>query len=77
MLKKTSDDVKKRIVFFMDFSSIFREKSTEDRAKSVKTSLMHKNRRKITFGTPFFTIFFLKNCNHCFQARVDLQLSAG
>ena len=55
MLKKTSDDAKKRIVFFIDFSSIFREKSTENRAKSVKTSLMHKNRRKITLGTPFFS----------------------
>ena len=55
MLKKTSDDVKKHIVFFIDFSSIFREKSTENRAKSVKTSLMHTNRRKITFGTPFFS----------------------
>ena len=54
MLKKTRDDVKKRIVFFIDFSSIFREKSTENRAKSVKTSLMHTNRRKITLGTPFF-----------------------
>ena len=55
MLKKTSDDVKKRIVSFIDFSLIFREKSTENRAKSVKTSLMHKNRRQITFGTPFFS----------------------
>ena len=55
MLKKTSDDAKKRIVFFTDFSSIFREKSTENRAKSVKTSLMHKNPRKITFGMPFFS----------------------
>ena len=42
MLKKTSDAVKKRIVFFMDFSSIFREKSTENRAKSVETSFVHK-----------------------------------
>ena len=55
MLKKTSGDVKKHIIFFIDFSSIFREKSTENRAKSVKTSLMHKNRRKSTFGTPFFS----------------------
>ena len=55
MLKKTSDDVKKHIIFFIDFSSGFREKSTENRAKSVKTSLMHKNRRKSTFGTPFFS----------------------
>ena len=55
MLKKTSDDVKKRIVFFIDFSSIFREKSTENHAKSVETSFVHKNRRKSTFGTPFFS----------------------
>ena len=55
MLKKTSDDAKKRIVFFIDFSSIFREKSTENLAKSVKTSLMHTNRRKITLGTSFFS----------------------
>ena len=54
MLEKTSDDVKKRIVFFIDFSSIFREKSTKNRAKSVETSFVHKNRRKSTFGTPFF-----------------------
>ena len=53
MLKKTSDDAKKLIVFFIDFSSIFREKSTKNRAKSVKTSLMHTNRRKITLGPPF------------------------
>ena len=55
MLKKTSDDVKKRIVFFIDFSSIFREKSTENHAKSVETSFVHKNRRKSSFGTPFFS----------------------
>ena len=54
MLKKTSDDAKKRIVFFIDFSSIFREKSKENHAKSVETSFVHKNRRKSTFGTPFF-----------------------
>ena len=46
---------KKRIVFFIDFSSIFREKSTENHAKSVETSFVHKNRRKSTFGTPFFS----------------------
>ena len=55
MLKKTSDDAKKHIVFFIDFSSIFREKSTKNRAKSVETSFVHKNRRKSTFGTPFFS----------------------
>ena len=55
MLKKTSDDAKKRVVFFIDFSSIFREKSTENHAKSVKTGFVHKNRSKITFGTAFFS----------------------
>ena len=54
MLKKTSDDAKKHVVFFIDFSSIFREKSMKIRAKSVETSFVHKNRRKSTFGTPFF-----------------------
>ena len=46
---------KKRIVFFIDFSSIFREKSTKNHAKSVETSFVHKNRQKITFGTSFLT----------------------
>ena len=55
MLKKTSDDVKKRIVFFIVFSSIFREKSAGNRTKSAETSFVHKNRRKSTFGTPFFS----------------------
>ena len=55
MLKKSSDGAKKRIVFFMDFSWIFREKSTKNHAKSVETSFVHKNRRKSTFGTPFFS----------------------
>ena len=55
MLKKTSDDAKKHIVFFIDFSSIFREKSTKNHAKSVETSFVHKNRRKSTFGTSFFS----------------------
>ena len=55
MLKKTSDDAKKRIVFFIDFSSIFREKSTKNRAKITKNTLVHKNRQKIAFGTPFFS----------------------
>ena len=41
--------------FFIDFSSIFREKSTKIRAKCVETSFVHKNRRKSTFGTPFFS----------------------
>ena len=37
------------------FSSIFREKSTKNHAKSVETSFVHKNRQKSKFGTPFFS----------------------
>ena len=55
MLKKTSDDVKKRVVFFIDFSSILREKSMENRAKSMKNAIVHNNREIIAFGTPFFS----------------------
>ena len=55
MLKKPSGDAKKRIVFFIVFSLIFREKSTENHANSVETSFVHKNRRKRTFGRPFFS----------------------
>ena len=61
MLKKTSGEAKKRIIFFIDFSSIFREKSTENHAKSVETSFVHKNRRKNTFGTPSAKNRFLAN----------------
>ena len=45
MLKKASADVKKCIAFFIGFSSFFRKKSTENRAESVKTSFVHKNRQ--------------------------------
>ena len=55
MLKKTSGDVKNHIIFSIDFSSTFREKSTENRAKSMKNAIVHKNREKIAFGTPFFS----------------------
>ena len=41
--------------FSLIFHRFFREKSTENRAKSVETSFVHKNRRKSTFGTPFFS----------------------
>ena len=54
-VEKNKRQSKKRIVFFIDFSLIFREKSTKNRAKSVETSFVHKNRRKSTFGTPFFS----------------------
>ena len=55
MFKKTSDALKKCIVFFIDFSSIFREKSMTNRAKSLKNGLAHKNRQKSRLGTPFFS----------------------
>ena len=45
---------KTHIVFFVDFSSFFREKSTDNLAKSVKTSFVHKHRQKITVGTSSF-----------------------
>ena len=50
MLKNTSADAEKRVVFFIIFSSIFREKMTKNHAKRVKTILVHKNRQKITRG---------------------------
>ena len=53
--KKTSAAVKKCIVFFVDFSLFSRGKSMENRAKSVKTVFVHKNRQKITFGTTLFS----------------------
>ena len=40
--------------FFIVFSPFFREKSTKNHAKRVKTILVHKNRQKITFGSSFF-----------------------
>ena len=55
MFKKTSDALKKCIVFFINFSSIFREKSTKNRAKSLNNGIAHKNRQKSGLGTPFFS----------------------
>ena len=60
MLKKTSAAVKTCIVFSIDFSLIFRQKSMQSHARSVKNGLVHRNRRKSTFGQSFFgkkTIF--------------------
>ena len=42
---------KKRVVFFIVFSSIFREKSSKNNAKRVKTIFAHEIRQKITRGT--------------------------
>ena len=55
MLKKTSTALKKCIVFFVDFSSIFRRKLMKKRVQSVKNSLARKNQQKSTFVTPFFS----------------------
>ena len=55
MLKKTSADAKIHIVFSIVFSLIFREKSTNNLAKRVKTIHVHKNRQKITRGTLSFS----------------------
>ena len=41
--------------FSLIFHRFFEKKSTENRAKSAETSFVHKNRRKSTFGTPFFS----------------------
>ena len=54
MLKKTSTALKTCIVFFIDFSSHFRQKSMKNRTKNTKNILAHKNRQQIAFGTPFF-----------------------
>ena len=54
MLKKNSAAVKACIVFSIDFSLIFRQKSMQRRAKSVKNGLVHRNRRNSTFGKTFF-----------------------
>ena len=54
--EKNQATMRKNTSFFsVDFSSIFREKSTENHAKRVETSFVHKNRRKSTFGTSFFS----------------------
>ena len=55
MFKKTSDAVKKCIVFFIDVSSIFREKSMKNCAKNLKNGIAHKNRQKSAFGMSFFS----------------------
>ena len=55
MLKNTSVAVKTCIVFFIDFSLIFRQKSMQSRLKSMQIGFVHKNRRKSTFGKSFFS----------------------
>ena len=54
MLKKTSATVKTCIVFSIDFSLFFRQKSMQSRLKSMKIGFVHRNRRKSTFGKSFF-----------------------
>ena len=51
MMKKTSADGKKRIVFPIVCSLIFRGKASKIHAKRMKTILVFKNRHKITRGT--------------------------
>ena len=55
MLKKTSADAKKRVVFFIVCSSIFRENLSKNHAKRVKTIHVHKNQQKITCRTLFMS----------------------
>ena len=55
MLKKNSAAVKACIVFSIDFSMIFRQKSMQRRAKSMKNGFLHTNRRKSTFGKSYFS----------------------
>ena len=55
MLKKTSADVKKRVVFRIVSSLIFREKATKSHAKWMKTILVHKNQQNITRRTLFLS----------------------
>ena len=54
MPKKTSATVKTCIVFSIDFSLFFRQKSMQSRLKSMKIGFVHRNRRKSTFGKSFF-----------------------
>ena len=46
---------KKRVVFSIVCSLIFRKKSSKSYAKRMKTILVHKNRQKITRGTLLFS----------------------
>ena len=55
MLKKTSATVKTCIVFSIDFSLFFRQKSMQSRLKSMKIGFVHRNRRKSTVRKLFFT----------------------
>ena len=46
MLKTTNADAEEHVGFFIIVSSIFREKSTRNRAKRMKTIIVHKNQQK-------------------------------
>ena len=52
MFKKASAALKKCIVFFIDVSSIFRQKTMKNCEKNMQNVLLHKNRQKTAFGTP-------------------------
>ena len=55
MFEKQAMLAKKDIDFFVNGSSIFREKSMQNQCKSVLNDYLHKNLRKNTFGTWFFS----------------------
>ena len=46
MLKKTSDDAEEHVVFLSSFHRFFGEKTTKNRAKRMKTIIVHKNQQK-------------------------------
>ena len=51
MFEKQAMLAKKDIDFFINVSFIFREKSMQNRCKSVQNDYLHKNLQKNTFGT--------------------------
>ena len=57
--------VKKHIVFFIGFSSNFREKSTPNRRKTTNNGFVHKNRQRIHAW------------NVLFQQKINVQVTFG
>ena len=54
MLKKQTPMRKKHVVFFIIFSSIFRENSSKNQAKRMKTIIVHTNQQKTHAWTALF-----------------------
>ena len=54
MFKKTSAAMKNYMSFFLDVSSILREKSKRNRGKITKNGFVHKNRQRIHVWNVFF-----------------------